>query len=816
MASLSDRSDKQAGKPLRPLAGVRVVELGASAALAFGARLLSDLGAEVIKIEPPDGDPFRAEPPLLEPHAAQSTSVLFGYLNHGKRCVALDLVATEGRGRLIELAHRADLLLVAADSPQRVLSLPRPFGDANASDRPVVLALTPHGLKGERAGNVGSDFIAQHAGGYAYHQACPVSDTEAMPPAACADREPSMLVGLVVANAALWGLAAARPGAPKPFIDVSAEDAFAYLLVDALADMHSGALPRGRARVPGREITIAGGLVWLLPCSDGTILVSPREDHQWQRWLELMGHPAWSQDKELCGTRESRTRNARKLQELMAPWALEQKSREIFARAQAARVACFPVSTAEDLIVNPQLAARAFFDTLAGSGSGVARLPGLPFEMRASTGGSLQRGATTRVPPLARSTPDDEAAASRVAEPGFGRSASAGGDGKLPLNGVRVVDFSWVVAGPMATKVLGAMGAEIIKIESTTRAEFAMRDAWFSVINNNKKSCTLNITTAEGQALVRELVAKSDVVVENFSSRVLRNAGLGYEDLRKVKPDIIFVSASGLGRTGPERDLLAYGSLLQAYSGRVSMIGRMSPSLEAMGVMPAWTDPVTSLWETIAVLAALRHRWLTGEGAYIDLSMLEATVTLLPDAVIRASLGRPRAQQGSDAEIGAAPSGCFRCSGDDEWLALSVRTADQWSGLCHAIGRADLLARSELASEEGRLAAKAELDRAVALWCREQYPQDAWGLLQSHRVPSARSRGIYDLACDPHLSARGAFRELEDGSWTTTLPWMDQDGWRGRFTPTPKLGSHNAYVFRELLGLSASRVSELERAGVIR
>src|SRR5919108_4426851 len=161
---------------------------------------------------------------------------------------------------------------------------------------------------------------------------------------------------------------------------------------------------------------------------------------------------------------------------------------------------------------------------------------------------------------------------------------------KLPLAGIRVIDLSWVMAGPMATKMLGAMGAEIIKIESTVRPEFAFRERWFSVINNNKRSCTLDITTAEGQDIVRRITATSDVVVENFSARVLRKNSLAYDDLIKVKPDLIFVSASGLGRTGPESDMLAYGSLLQAYSGRVGMIGHMNSGLEAMGVMPAWTD----------------------------------------------------------------------------------------------------------------------------------------------------------------------------------------------------------------------------------
>jgi len=386
---------------------------------------------------------------------------------------------------------------------------------------------------------------------------------------------------------------------------------------------------------------------------------------------------------------------------------------------------------------------------------------------------------------------------------------------KSCLSGIRVVDFSWVVAGPMATKRLGALGAEIIKIESTTRPEFSYREAWFAVVNNNKRSCTLNITSPEGQALIHELVAKSDVVVENFSSRVLTKNNLSYDDLRKLKPDLIYVSASGLGRTGPEQDMLAYGSLLQSYSGRVSLIGSMSASLEAMGIMPAWTDPVTSLWETLAIMAALRHRDRTGEGSFIDLSMLEATVALLPDAVLHSAMDRVTAEKGSAVEIGAAPSGCFKCVGEDRWIAISVGDDGAWLGLCRAIGRADLGADTVLSNQAGRLARKDEIDRAVAEWCAALPAEEAVARLQAEKVPAAVSRGIRELLADEHLKQRDIFRRLDDGRWSIALPWMDDAGWRGELAPMPKLGADNDYVFGELLGLSPDRRAELAAAGVI-
>lgn len=386
----------------------------------------------------------------------------------------------------------------------------------------------------------------------------------------------------------------------------------------------------------------------------------------------------------------------------------------------------------------------------------------------------------------------------------------------LSLAGIRVVDFTWVMAGPMATKMLGAMGAEIIKIESSNRPEFSQRDGMFSVINRNKRSCTLNFTSAEGQQLLRELVAGSDVVVENFSGGVLRKYGLSYDDLRQVRPDLIFVSASGLGRTGPQRDALAYGSLLQGYSGRVSQIGRLNPALEAMGILPAWTDPMTALWEVFAILAALRHRAQTGEGAYVDLSMLESTVALLPKALLRVALGQPAVDSGSRNEPGAAPSGCFRCAGHDEWLAVSVRSDGEWQGLCAAINRPDLAAAAAYADRSGRLPAKAALDDDLASWLRGRSASEAEAMLTDSGVPAARSRAIDEVVHDPHLLQRGVFRECDGEMELGPLPWLAGDGWRGRSSPTPAIGADNDYVFGEILGLSPSRQQELKEAGVIR
>lgn len=377
-----------------------------------------------------------------------------------------------------------------------------------------------------------------------------------------------------------------------------------------------------------------------------------------------------------------------------------------------------------------------------------------------------------------------------------------------PLRGVRIVDFSWIVAGPMTTKMLGAMGAEVIKIESDARPEHAQRGGIFRILNNNKLSATVDIRTKAGQALLQKLVSVSDVVVENFSARVLQKYRLGYEDLRQVRPDLIFVSASGVGRTGPQRDALAYGTLLQAYSGRAGLIGMPNERIEAMGILPIWTDPVTAMWETFAVLAAVYHRRRTGRGSYVDLSMLEATVALLPEALMRLSMGVGGRGPGGDHDGVSAPGGCFRCDGDDAWIALTVTSDADWAALSRILGRPDLADRYAIRAQ--REAARDDLNAVVAAWCRTRSAGDVADQLRAAGVSAAVTRSFDQVITDPTIERRGVFATLLDGSQTYSLPWRDADsGWRGAQTPPPELGGGNDYVFRDLLGLSEAEYGSL-------
>jgi benzylsuccinate CoA-transferase BbsF subunit len=387
------------------------------------------------------------------------------------------------------------------------------------------------------------------------------------------------------------------------------------------------------------------------------------------------------------------------------------------------------------------------------------------------------------------------------------------------LQGVRIADFSWVVAGPYSTKLLALMGAEVIKIESSTRAQYKNRGGWTFSLNDSKKSCTINLSTLEGKALVRELVAKSDVIVENFSTGVMERLGLSYADAKAIKHDIIYVSSSGVGRSGPAKDLPAYGSLLQGFSGWTSLFGEPNPRMEAMGVDPSWTDPLTGTWEAFIIQCALLQRERTGRGTHIDLSMLESAVMIMGDVYLTAAAtGRSPVPGESSAYQHAVPHGIFPCRGTDSWIAISVEDDKAWHGLCRAMGQPAWCTETAMATLGGRQHERARIDRRVAEWTSTESADELFRRLQNEGVAAGPCANFLQVMNDPQIAARGLFRPIEYGdrqAMSTALPWTDESGWKGELSRAPKLGEHNEQVFKQILGMTDDAYQAYLDAGVI-
>jgi len=386
--------------------------------------------------------------------------------------------------------------------------------------------------------------------------------------------------------------------------------------------------------------------------------------------------------------------------------------------------------------------------------------------------------------------------------------------------GLRVIDFTWVLAGPFATRILADWGAEVIKIQSkVTMPEGEQNTSgYFNTWNRNKLGIALNLSKPQGVEIAKRLVDISDIVVENFTPRVMRNWGLDYDILRKVKPDLIMLSMSGMGQTGPMRDCTAFGATIQALSGITHLTA--FPGQPPLGLGYSYADHVAGLMGALAVLEALEDRRKTGKGQYIDLSELEAMSTLLGTAILDYSVNGRIASPVGNRPIHrlAAPYGAYRCKGEDRWCAIAVFTEEEWVAFCRVLGYPLWTKEERFSTLSDRWQNIDQLDLLVEEWTKERSPEEVMSILQEAGVAAGVVQNATDLSRDPQLQSRDFFVGIEH----PTLGKISFDGSPIKLSDTPAqfkraaplLGQDNDYVYRELLGMSESEISEYTSAGV--
>ncbi|MBV9326441.1 MAG: CoA transferase [Chloroflexi bacterium] len=800
------------------LSGVRVLELAQGVAGPYAGRLLADLGADVVKVEPPTGDVTRTFGPFADCTPHPERSGMFAYLNTSKRGVVLDLDSAADRGACQRLAGNADVVIESFTPAER-----RRLGLDSAAFRKrcpslVVVSVTPFGCWGPRVTWRGNDLIAFHSSGFAFGFPAMQVDDAALPPLNAPTYAAEFLAGQVAAAAAMHGLLAAQRTGHGSHLDVSLQEAVASAN-NAQFNRVGSAADGGARRVFSDRPS--NSVVALLPCSDGWVAISPREEHQWSRWLEVMGSPAWAEDPRF-GDRTLRDRHWAELYPLLADWSRVRSRSEVFEAAQARRVACLPLGTATDLLASAQLAARGFFAEVEDAElGGRVPLPGRPYHWRPGSGSDARPGASriARAPRLGEHTA--QVLVTAQTSKTLHVSARTPGDAHArlrPLEGVRVMDFSWVLTGPICTRYLAALGAEVIKVESASRADLSQRNLSWEELNSGKHSITLNLKHARARELARALIARSDVVVENFSSGVMERLGLDYVSLQRIKPDIIMASSSAHGRTGPDQDQVAYGTLIQCSTGWAALSAHPGyPPRSAGGV---WTDPLTAVFETVLVLAAIWRRRRTGLGGMIDLSMAETTIAALPEPVLAWSLGHQVLGPRGNRHPVYAPQGCYPAQGEDRWIALSVQTEADWAALCELIDRPDLLADPRLSTPAGRREHHDLLDAAIAAWTAGRSAPRTAAVLQERGIAATATLEPADVVDDVQLQTRAFTHQVprlaESGTFTSHgVPWVI-DRQRSRSTARPPtLGQHNAYVFKSLLGMQDHEYAALIQEQII-
>jgi len=379
--------------------------------------------------------------------------------------------------------------------------------------------------------------------------------------------------------------------------------------------------------------------------------------------------------------------------------------------------------------------------------------------------------------------------------------------------------------------LLADMGAEVIKIESNRRLDNCRlippfpegkkggvnRSGHYNTYNRNKKSCTLNLSREKGAAIAKRLVSSCDVVVENFSPPVMARLGLDYGICRKVKPDIIYLSLSGYGATGPSRDFVSYGMQLQAFAGIASLTGYAGGPPRNLGTAVA--DTVGGLTGAFGLLAALHHRAGTGEGQYIDVSQCEALAAFCPEAILSYTMNGKVQGRIGNGDNRMSPHNVYRCRGEDNWVAIAVSTDEEWQSLCRGIGRTELVSDPRFSDAGARRRNRTVLDGIISEWSAQHGDYDAMHALQAAGVPAAAVLNNAQLTTDPHLKERGFC--VTDHHPETGERVISGTSWHLSRTPggvrthAPLLGQHNWEIFNGVLGMDEDEISRLVDEKVI-
>ncbi|MDO8567846.1 MAG: CoA transferase [Dehalococcoidales bacterium] len=402
--------------------------------------------------------------------------------------------------------------------------------------------------------------------------------------------------------------------------------------------------------------------------------------------------------------------------------------------------------------------------------------------------------------------------------------------GKRALDGVMVADFGWVIAAPICTKFLADLGATVIRIESTRRPDTIRtnspyaegkpglnRSSYFTFFNANKYSMSIDLNQPRGAEVARSLVKRSDIVIENFIPGMMKRWGLTYEDLTKVKPDIIMASLGMQGQTGPYARHRGYGIQLAGLVGFTELTGWPDrPPVQPYGAL---TDVTASDFAAAAIISALIYRQKTGKGQYLDLSQTEASLQFLAPVSLDYTVnGREPSRLGNSCRY-AAPHSTYRCQGEDRWCAIAVTNDKEWTAFCRVLGNPDWTKETRFATLLSRKRNEAELDRLVESWSSRFTPEDVMQRLQAAGVPAGVVQNSRDGYYDAHLEARKHFWKMKhpEMGMVTHLGQSFQMSKTpvGPRMPAPCLGEHTEFVCREILGMPDEEFVELLQQGVL-
>lgn len=804
------------------LSPYRVLDLTDSRA-ELATMLLADLGADVIKVEPPRGSASRYAPPLVPGQPEGMGSLRFLAFNRNKRSVIMDLESEEGRAAFRELVASADFLFENA-GPGVMAARGLGFDDLQAvNPRLVYVAISPFGQDGPYAGHLATDLTLAAMGGMVA-----VNGDADRPPVRISVPQCWYHAAVEAALAALVAHHRRLQSGEGQFVDLSVQAAVFWTTLNAsIAHAIQGAdIERN-----GMALQL-GTIVWrvMFPCKDGSVVLPATGAGlgKLMGWLVADGvvPPEWETEEDWA-TFDRRLLTGQPLRypldevlERLETFALGHTKQELLEWGIANGVFLAPSNTVEELLRFAHLEARTFWQPLPLADGRTLRAPG-PWVRLSKTPITYRHG----VPAPGQHTEELHRARSTVRGANGRTNTSA-----LPFTGVRVVDLSWIAVGPTTAKYLADHGATTVRVETSNPPDRLRvagpfkdgvfgpnRSQFYGSFNTSKLSLALNCKDPKGNEVARRLIAWADVFLESFSAGTAKDLGLDYASVRQINPGIIMASTNLMGQTGPAAPLAGYGFHAAAVAGFSELTGW--PDRQPAGPFVAYTDTIAPRFLATAIMAALDHRRRTGEGQYIEQSQLESALYFLAPEILEYQIsGKMPSRMGNDS-LTCAPHNVYPVAGTDEWLAIAVEHDDQWRALRSAMGEPSWTMAPALETASGRLARRAELDTHISAWTR---PQDGYALLhrlQAAGVPAGMVQRSSDLLRDPQLAHRGFFHPM-------THPEMGEVPYEGHAfcirgyasgprSPAPLLGEHSIQVLQEILGLTDEELAEVATSGAL-
>lgn len=794
--------------------------------------MLAALGADVIRVEPPAGSGARRAGPLLAEGPESERSLAFAAYDRGKRSLVLDFGSEADRARLLELVSGADFVLDSGP-PSLLDAAGLGFERLRAANPLLVhVRVTPFGADGPAAAWPASDLTLAALGG-----PMSVQGDRDRAPIRISVPQAWRHAGAEAAVAALIAHARVRTTGEAVFVDVSAQSAMTWTMLNAMTafptqgydfQRDGASLDIGptkfhlvHAARDGFVVALCGGR--LLNALRPWLLESGAIDEAW------LAREEWkSYDYRIFRGGEFAIPFDELVAKLRAFFRTQARA-ELFRRGLSLGVTIAPVMTLDDMLDFEQLKVRDYYRPLPLPTGRSVLAPG-PFARSSRTAGASTSAALARPAPRlgehSREILAELAAAPRPratrADPQARRA--------LPFEGLRVADFSWVGVGPISGKYLADHGANVVRIESSTRADNLRtagpykdnqpgwnRSQFYGEFNTSKRSLALDLKHPRAREVVDALVGWADVILESFTPGAAARLGFGYEDAARRNPSVILVSTCLMGQTGPLAKLAGYGYHAAGIAGFYDLTGW--PDRAPVGPWNAYTDTIAPRFLTATLLAALDHRRRTGEGQHLDVAQLEAALHLLaPELLARQATELGFTRQGNRCPH-AAPQGAYPCAGEDEWCTIAVEDDAQWRALRAALGEPAWARAAGLETVAGRLAAHDAIDAQLAAWTRTRAPREIMHTLLAAGVPAGHVQRSRDLQDDPQLRHR-RFHRFFDHPEMGRIPYSGHafriSGYdHGPRFAAPLLGGESFEVLAEELGFEPDRIADLMAAGAL-